>query len=54
MYWINPKLFYKGDRLVIVREYRKAIKDKIVAANQLDMFNKKEAGIKKLTKRIES
>ena len=31
VYWINPKLFYKGDRLIIVREYRKAKKDKIVA-----------------------
>lgn len=54
VYWINPKLFYKGDRLVIVREYRKAKKDKIVAKNQLDMFNKKQEGIKKLSDRIES
>lgn len=54
VYWINPKLFYKGDRLVVVREYRKAKKDKLEAPNQLDMFKKKEEDIKKLTERIES
>lgn len=36
VYWINPKLFYKGDRLVIVREYRKT-KGKIID-NQLSLF----------------
>ena len=35
VYWINPKRFYKGDRLVITGEYRKAKKDKIVGPNQL-------------------
>ena len=42
VYWINPKLFYKGDRLVVLKEYRKAKKDQIKDANQLDMFNKKK------------
>lgn len=37
VYWINPKLFYKGDRLVIVREYRKA-KGKIIDSNQPSLF----------------
>jgi hypothetical protein len=52
VYWINPKLFYKGDRLVIIREYRKAKKDKIEAPNQLDIFNKQVDSIRELEKRI--
>lgn len=52
VYWINPKLFYKGDRLVIIREYRKARKDKIEAPNQLDIFNKKVDSIHELEKRM--
>lgn len=52
VYWINPKLFYKGDRLVVLKEYRKAKEDRIEDINQLDMF--KEEGIKKLTKAIAS
>jgi len=39
VYWINPKLFYKGDRLIIVREYRKA-KIETTAKNQIDLFEK--------------
>lgn len=54
VYWINPKVFYKGDRLVTIREYRKAKRDKIAAPNQLHMFNKQVEGVEKLTKRIES
>jgi len=38
VYWINPKLFYQGDRLVIMREYKRAKKDKYEAKNQLDLF----------------
>ena len=38
VYWINPKLFYKGDQLVVIREYRKAKREKI-ASNQLDIFS---------------
>ena len=53
MYWINPKLFYKGDRLVIIREYRKAKKDTIVGPNQLDMFNRQVEGVRKLEESIE-
>ncbi len=37
VYWINPKIFYKGDRLVILREYRKA-KGKAVNNNQMSLF----------------
>ena len=33
VYWINPKLFYKGDRLVVIREYRKAKQDQIKHSN---------------------
>lgn len=55
VYWINPKLFYKGDRLVVIREYRKAKQDQIRNANQLDMFKKTEdEDIEKSTKRIKS
>jgi hypothetical protein len=53
VYWINPKLFYKGDRLVVVKEYRKSKQDKIAAPNQLAMFNKQLEAIQKLEKRIE-
>lgn len=53
VYWINPKLFYRGDRLVVIREYRKAKKDKIETPNQLDIFNKQVESIQKLEKRIE-
>ena len=52
VYWINPKLFYKGDRLVVMREYRKTKKDKLEDSNQLAMFSKEE-GIKKLEERID-
>lgn len=38
IYWINPKLFYKGDRLVIMREYNKARESKIENKNQLSLF----------------
>lgn len=37
VYWINPKIFYKGDRLVILREYRKT-KGKPVNNNQMSLF----------------
>ena len=53
VYWINPKLFYRGDRLVVIREYRKAKKNKIETPNQLDIFNKQVENIRKLEKRIE-
>jgi Firmicute plasmid replication protein (RepL) len=38
VYWINPKLFYKGDRLVIMREYNKTREIKIENKNQLSLF----------------
>jgi Firmicute plasmid replication protein (RepL) len=37
VYWINPKIFYKGDRLVILREYRRT-KGKSVNNNQMSLF----------------
>ena len=36
VYWINPKLFYKGDRLVVIREYCKANKDKLEAPKKIE------------------
>ena len=36
VYWTNPKIFYKGDRLVVIREYRKAKKEQAKTTNQLD------------------
>ena len=47
VYWINPKLFYKGDRLVVMREYRKA-KHKEVSPNQADLFGETQGIQKKL------
>ena len=52
VYWINPKLFYKGDRLVVIREYRKAKKER-VASNQLDIFNRQVKEIQALDQKIE-
>ena len=49
VYWINPKLFYKGDRLVIIREYRKA-KEKVID-NQTRVFE--EDDINKSNKKTE-
>lgn len=54
VYWINPKLFYKGDRLVVIREYRKARKEKIETPNQIDMFNKQLESIQELRKQTET
>ena len=51
VYWINPKLFYKGDRLVVVREYRKAKKNK-VPKNQLELFNQNVENVRALGERI--
>lgn len=42
VYWINPKLFFKGDRLVVVREYRKSM-HKRENRYQLDLFNQEES-----------
>ena len=50
VYWINPKLFYKGDRLVIVREYRKA-KHKELIPNQIDLFKETKALQEKLAQK---
>jgi len=47
VYWINPKLFYKGDRLVVMREYRKTKHEKI-SPNQIDLFEKTQEIQKKL------
>lgn len=47
VYWINPKLFYKGDRLVVMREYRKT-KQKEISPNQIDMFIETQGIQKKL------
>jgi hypothetical protein len=49
VYWINPKLFFKGDRLMILRDYRMTKQQAIVNSNQLSLF-KEEAkqGIKEV------
>jgi hypothetical protein len=55
MYWINPHLFFKGDRVAFVREYvkRKVVDDKrpeegatakaepVRDPNTIDIFNGK-------------
>ena len=40
VYWINPKIFYKGDRLTVLREYRK-VNAKPLIENQLSLFEEK-------------
>ena len=45
VYWINPKLFYKGDRLVVMREYRKA-KQKENRPDQIDLFSETKKLVK--------
>jgi len=50
VYWINPKLFYKGDRLVVVREYRRA-KGGATAKNQTTLF--REEDTKQLQERLD-
>jgi len=52
VYWINPRLFYKGDRLVVMREYRKAKQSKI-PKNQLDLFDEHVEEVKNLGERID-
>ena len=41
VYWINPKVFYKGDRLVVIRDYRK-VKHKKVDPSQLSLLDQRE------------
>ncbi len=41
VFYINPQIFYKGDRLIILREYRKKkVKEK--DSTQLDLWNESE------------
>lgn len=35
-YWINPHLFFNGDRMVFIREYRKKINNEIKKTNEKD------------------
>ena len=50
VYWINPKVFYKGDRLIVVKEYRKA-KHKRIIPNQIDLFKETKALQEKLAQK---
>lgn len=38
IYWINPKLFYKGDRLIIMREYNRTKQESPINKNQINLF----------------
>jgi len=38
VYWINPKFFYKGDRLVVMHEYHRIRREKL-DPNQTKLFN---------------
>jgi hypothetical protein len=49
VYWINPKLFYKGDRLVIIREYRKIKIEALASKHQTNLFDE----VNQLNDRIE-
>jgi hypothetical protein len=37
-YYANPKIFYKGDRIVLISDYRLKKKGDISAANQMNLF----------------
>jgi len=37
-YFANPKIFYKGDRLVLISDYRLRKKGDIAAVNQMSLF----------------
>lgn len=39
VYFINPQVFYKGDRIVLVTEYRKKREKSILNPNQGTLFN---------------
>jgi hypothetical protein len=40
MYFINPKIFYRGDRMVLLNDYRMKKSSKIVAdPNQISLFS---------------
>lgn len=54
IYWINPKLFYKGDRLVIMREYNKAKQQEDTTnRDQLSLFSEQETQHKLIEKELE-
>lgn len=49
VYWINPKVFFKGDRLMILRDYRRAKQQAIINSNQLSLFEEKaKQGLKEI------
>lgn len=39
MFWVNPSLFFKGDRVMLVKEYRRKSKDSTRDTDTLDMFD---------------
>lgn len=42
LFYINPTVFYKGDRIVLLTEYRKVKKKTIEDPNQGNLFNTQE------------
>ena len=46
VYWINPKIFYKGDRLAVLREYRQ-VNAKPLIQNQLTLFEEEASEVMK-------
>lgn len=43
LYFINPSVFYRGDRIILVREYKKKKSSKYeTPKNQLTLFNNKD------------
>jgi hypothetical protein len=41
-YYANPSIFYKGDRIVLVTEYREKRVKALENVNQLDLFESKK------------
>lgn len=39
VYWVNPALFFKGDRVAFVREYRLRKPNSVESGETADMFN---------------
>lgn len=40
-YWVNPALFFKGDRVMFIREYRRKKRDTIRDPNTVDLLDGK-------------
>lgn len=47
IFFINPQIFYKGDRIVLVTEYRKKRGKSILDPSQRTLWDEKEANLSK-------